>query len=504
MPVAFAATTVSSDPCAGASTAGAPLLSSNGGLSMADTIAISLYGECMVGAVNNLLINEQFYGQALDHARTTTVSTMGTLYNLIKPIMFWEMTVQELGTNCTGIGTADYQTVINEKTAEALAYYKVVKPNITATTSSDYAAARTEASQSVETKREVLALNPGPALRTTLNTEVTQRAQPGVLDALLQAPWNLCHDSSDYSELMNLMVNLDSPDAVKDAAQYCGTLLQAQTRNTAGTVIDTLNPNLGGVRASQKRTSGNINAAKNATLVLDGPIQELQCPPGYPGSESLTLKLDGATIKTGLTAPYLSNPLEIDIAAALQAAHPTTTAQLTQAVVTLERTGTICSDFWGVNPAPFLSLTLTFSERKIVFDRQFYQGATQAGYGREIDSIKADGTGFTQITNNPPVSQPDGEGGTFIGPLYADSSPALSPDGRRIAFVRNNFLSVMTADGSSIAPLTAPALYLLGDASPAWSPDGTKIAFRRHENDCCGGGAATESMCLTPAGAIPP
>jgi hypothetical protein len=128
-----------------------------------------------------------------------------------------------------------------------------------------------------------------------------------LLDALLQAPWNSCNSiNADYTELMNLMVTLESPDSVKDAAQYCGTLLQAQTKNLAGTVIDTLTPNLGGISASQKRVSGSIKAAKNATLVLDGPIQAMKCPAGSASGETLTIKLDGTTLRSGLTAPYLS------------------------------------------------------------------------------------------------------------------------------------------------------------------------------------------------------
>ncbi|MEI6828142.1 MAG: hypothetical protein WCK54_21325 [Desulfuromonadales bacterium] len=513
----------------------APSLSnSNGGLTAVDAIEIELYGQCMVSTVQALAANEQFaeavrvanavaaylqrtgsgnatqlitqassisctaYGLALDRGRTTTVTSMGILYNLIKPILFWETTVQQLGTSCSGWPTDEYQTVINAKTAEAEAYYKLLKPNLTDTSSSNYTAAKTEAGQSAQAKNEVLALNPPPAVRSTVTNDVLQRAQPVLLDAMLQAPWNSCNSlTADYTELMNLMVTLNSPDSVKDAAQYCGTMLQAQTKNLAGTVIDTLVPNLGGVSAGQKRAGGSIKATKNAKLVLNGPIQAMKCPAGSASGETLTIKLDGTTLRSGLTAPYLSSPLEIDIAAALQTAHPNATTTLTQAVLVLERTGSTCGDFWGINPVPLLSLTLTFTERKIVYDIA-YSGSNPL-IGNEIFSINADGSGNTRLTSDPMVSLPDGEGGSALTRVNSGSFPSLSPDGSRIAFVKNHFISLMNADGGGITPLTSLQIGLNGDSSPAWSPDGTRIAFVRHETGGvykiyvinAGGGATT-------------
>ncbi len=54
-----------------------------------------------------------------------------------------------------------------------------------------------------------------------------------------------------------------------------------------------------------------------------------------------------------------------------------------------------------------------------------------------------------------------------------------SPDGRRIAFVRNADIWVMKADGSEQMQLTTnPAT----DTSPVWSPDGQRIAFRSNRD----------------------
>ena len=70
----------------------------------------------------------------------------------------------------------------------------------------------------------------------------------------------------------------------------------------------------------------------------------------------------------------------------------------------------------------------------------------------------------------------DGDGGNLIrlteGPGF-DTEPSWSPDGRRIAFSRNNSaICVMDSDGRNLTILT-------GGRDPAWSPDGTKIAFTR-------------------------
>jgi Tol biopolymer transport system component len=87
---------------------------------------------------------------------------------------------------------------------------------------------------------------------------------------------------------------------------------------------------------------------------------------------------------------------------------------------------------------------------KIVF-------ATTRDNNYEVYVMNADGSGQTNLTNNP----------------NGDWQPTWSPDGSKVAFVRNNGVGivVMNADGSDQTPLS------LGGDAPAWSPDGTKIAF---------------------------
>jgi dipeptidyl aminopeptidase/acylaminoacyl peptidase/CubicO group peptidase (beta-lactamase class C family) len=57
---------------------------------------------------------------------------------------------------------------------------------------------------------------------------------------------------------------------------------------------------------------------------------------------------------------------------------------------------------------------------------------------------------------------------------HADTSPAWSPDGSRIAFVRDRQIHVLTTDGGEPEPVTDLPL---GAGAPAWSPDGGRLAF---------------------------
>jgi Tol biopolymer transport system component len=76
----------------------------------------------------------------------------------------------------------------------------------------------------------------------------------------------------------------------------------------------------------------------------------------------------------------------------------------------------------------------------------------------EIWTMAPNGAMPTRLTNN----------------TVGDGHPAWSPDGRRIAFTRDNDIYVMNADGSGESNLTNDPAF---DRFPAWSPDGTKIAF---------------------------
>jgi Tol biopolymer transport system component len=78
------------------------------------------------------------------------------------------------------------------------------------------------------------------------------------------------------------------------------------------------------------------------------------------------------------------------------------------------------------------------------------------------------------------VINPDGTGKrklTHTGASVSERSPSFSPNGEKIAFVTNNDVYVISADGSGLKNLTDTTAY--EEDSTAWSPSGEKIAFVR-------------------------
>lgn len=101
------------------------------------------------------------------------------------------------------------------------------------------------------------------------------------------------------------------------------------------------------------------------------------------------------------------------------------------------------------------------------------KGIVFSGVGNDklnhIYAVNADGSGLRQLTTAS----------------VNDAVPQWSPDGTRIAFLREQpntkgytQVFVMNSDGTGVSRLTCPGS---GDTRPAWSPDGSLIAFGRYE-----------------------
>ena len=122
---------------------------------------------------------------------------------------------------------------------------------------------------------------------------------------------------------------------------------------------------------------------------------------------------------------------------------------------------------------------------RIVFERQF------ADKPYEVWSVRPDGSDLRQIDPGCPAGIPEDQ-------ICEESSPAWSPDGRRIAFghaygklkyidnvewIEVGAVSIMDADGSSFRQLTQLKRPTSSeDFQPVWSPDGKRIAFQRENS----------------------
>ena len=104
--------------------------------------------------------------------------------------------------------------------------------------------------------------------------------------------------------------------------------------------------------------------------------------------------------------------------------------------------------------------------------------ATRIAYEREYPSPACNGDWDIAIMNA------DGTGTVLVSGAASgvpELDPAWSPDGSKIAFVKNDAIYTIAADGSgTTTQLTTGASQ---DQKPDWSPDGSTIAFQRFDSN---------------------
>lgn len=383
-------------PCSGV-----PVLQTTpeGGLADSAPIVSDDFGRCMVGAVDELALSGQYtealrlasataaylqsigadnasnlstvlinqargqactaYGRALDTVASATITDFYTLPRVVQPLLYWQAAIEQLGGSCPGIPPTRYAEVIEELTTDALVFFSMKRGAVVDAFSVEYTEAVATVRAAPATVAQVRSLQASAPVQALAQAQLQERAQPAVVDAVLQAPWQRCRDSGHYDKLMELMQATGGSEAVKSAAQYCGTQLAVQSLAADSAALDsTQGSPLGGTTASALRSGASLQIDAAGRLVLQGPIRALGCPVGVEATpEALELRLNGQLLQSIPPGPYLTSALTLNLADALRSAG-IDAAGFTTGTLTLHRAGSPCSGFWGAAPSPLLTLTL--------------------------------------------------------------------------------------------------------------------------------------------------
>ena len=211
---------------------------------------------------------------------------------------------------------------------------------------------------------------------------------------------------------------------------------------------------------SRERPRRYVGVIAASTFLCVGCGGEATTTPAQ--SAASTASPHGSTIHAGL-------PAHGRIAFTLEFG---TTGALNAGILTIEPNGSALrklTTVTGFDDDP----AWTATGDRILFDRTFPPGSNDAtATSKDLFSMDAGGGSIRQLTSEP----------TNV----FDAGPALSPDGKRIAFERFDLsgrrtgIYLMNADGTNITRITTPPPAAAGgDHEASFSPDGTKLAFVR-------------------------
>jgi Tol biopolymer transport system component len=218
--------------------------------------------------------------------------------------------------------------------------------------------------------------------------------------------------------------------------------------------------------------NGNLFARDTMQVIVNNPSQPNRPPVANAGlDQTIILPTNSVNLNGSASSDpdnniilyqwiKISGPASFNIANAV--AVQTQATSLIEGIYQFELQVTDAGGLIGkdtvqvrVNPQPTIPPPCTTNCGKIVF-------VSDRDGNSEIYTCNADGSNVIRLTND----------------AAADGDPTWSPDGTRIAFIKNmvdgwGHLYIMNADGSNVVQKT-----FTSDArNPAWSPDGTKIAF---------------------------